>query len=192
MTVNEFNTLSIVRERSVPSGAVKEVIKDLNLVVYRYHSRGNNCAIGFSAKRKKPDFRYRFGSEQQREKYISDWVENNRLVVEEKNKRNTERKNFCHTLNVGDVLYASWGYDQTNIDFFEVVSVKSKKSVVIRELAQENDHSGDMSGCTMPIRGEYCDDAITKRVNIGNRIKLDCSRTASCWDGKPKYYTSYA
>jgi hypothetical protein len=34
---------------------------------------------------------------------------------------------------VGDILYSSWGYDQTNIEFFKVVKV-SEFSVWIQEV----------------------------------------------------------
>lgn len=37
---------------------------------------------------------------------------------------------------VGDILYSSWGYDQTNIEFFKVVRV-SEFSVWIQELADK-------------------------------------------------------
>ena len=40
------------------------------------------------------------------------------------------------TPKVGDILYSSWGYDQTNIEFFKVVKV-SKFSVWIQEIGKE-------------------------------------------------------
>jgi hypothetical protein len=37
---------------------------------------------------------------------------------------------------LGDILYSSWGYDQTNIDFYKVVKV-SEFSVWIQELGKK-------------------------------------------------------
>jgi hypothetical protein len=37
---------------------------------------------------------------------------------------------------VGDILYSSWGYDQTNIEFFKVVKV-SEFSVWIQEVGSK-------------------------------------------------------
>ena len=37
---------------------------------------------------------------------------------------------------VGDILYSSWGYDQTNIEFFKVVKV-SEFSVWIQEIGKK-------------------------------------------------------
>ena len=35
-------------------------------------------------------------------------------------------KTYFHTIQVGDVFVESWGYDQTNIDFYQVVRVMPK------------------------------------------------------------------
>jgi hypothetical protein len=35
--------------------------------------------------------------------------------------RTAEQRTQVHTLAVGDGIYNSWGYDQTNVDFYEVV-----------------------------------------------------------------------
>jgi hypothetical protein len=40
------------------------------------------------------------------------------------------------TPKVGDILYSSWGYDQTNIEFFKVVKV-SEFSVWIQEVGSK-------------------------------------------------------
>lgn len=37
-------------------------------------------------------------------------------------------------IKVGDIFYMSWGYEQTNIDFFQVVALKGKTQVVIKEV----------------------------------------------------------
>lgn len=37
-------------------------------------------------------------------------------------------------VKIGDLFYASWGYEQTNIDFFQVIALKGSKSVLIREV----------------------------------------------------------
>lgn len=37
-------------------------------------------------------------------------------------------------VQVGDLFYASWGYDQTNVDFFQVVELVGASSVRVREV----------------------------------------------------------
>ena len=52
-----------------------------------------------------------------------------------------ERKALRHDLKAGTILYAASGYDQTNIDFYEVVMVISPKTVEVREIEQVSQES---------------------------------------------------
>lgn len=45
--------------------------------------------------------------------------------------KNTE---FDFDVKVGDLFYSSWGYEQTNVDFFQVVALVGKKSVRVKEV----------------------------------------------------------
>lgn len=67
-------------------------------------------------------------------------------------------------LAVGDVLRASWGYDQTNVDYYEVIELVGKASVKVREIAQDKKEEGFMCGRTVPKPGEYCGAAKVFRV----------------------------
>ena len=41
-------------------------------------------------------------------------------------------------IKAGDIFYSSWGYDQTNVDYYQVIGVTpSGKSVRIRRIGQE-------------------------------------------------------
>ena len=58
-------------------------------------------------------------------------------------------------VHVGDIYYSSWGYDQTNVDFYQVVALKGKHTAVIRQIA--NDYLGgcDMQGMVRPRRDVF-------------------------------------
>ena len=43
----------------------------------------------------------------------------------------------AHGVKVGDLFYASWGYEQTNVNFFQVVELVGSSSVRIREVYPE-------------------------------------------------------
>lgn len=60
---------------------------------------------------------------------------------------------MAHPLTVGTVLYSSWGYDQTNIDFYEVVKATAK-TVTIRGIKQVRTHDGYMQGSCVPATGD--------------------------------------
>ncbi len=40
------------------------------------------------------------------------------------------------TISVGDIFVSSWGYEQTNVTFYQVLSVHGKKTVTVREIRQ--------------------------------------------------------
>jgi len=105
--------------------------------------------------------------------------------------RREERKQ-PHTLTVGAVLYSSWGYDQTNVDFYEVVAVRGAL-VDIRALATKRTDTGNMSGNAVPVPGKYVGEVIRgKRPCASNTVRLTSFSSAGAWDGKPKSWTSYA
>jgi len=58
-------------------------------------------------------------------------------------------------VSVGDVFASSWGYDQTNVDFYQVLKV-SDKAVMIQEIESETvEKCGDMSEYVRPILGKF-------------------------------------
>ena len=98
-----------------------------------------------------------------------------------------------HSLQIGSILYSSWGYEQTNIDFYEVTKLIGKCTIEIREIAQtrETHNYNCLSGKTRPIASKYVDQPMKKRVNEYNRIKISSFQSASIWGGEELYYSSY-
>ena len=104
---------------------------------------------------------------------------------------------------VGDILYSSWGYDQTNIDFFKVVKTSefsvwiqrvNSKVVEVTGWAHQNVVPTDDS--TYQVRN-WDDNTYSTNVYPIKRHKIQPSRkgygvvidSVSCawlWDGEPK------
>ncbi len=76
-----------------------------------------------------------FMTEEKRTKWVSEKIADikARIADEEKTKNAKKeiRANMKHDFEVGQIYYASWGYDQTNIDFYKIVEVKEKSVVVV-------------------------------------------------------------
>lgn len=102
------------------------------------------------------------------------------------------RTNFKNPFTLGQVLYRSWGYEQTNINFFEVVEVKAK-SIVVREISQERKETGWCQGTCMPITGSFEGDPVTKivQVRVHNDIPNYSVSDLSVWNVQPKHWSSY-
>lgn len=58
-------------------------------------------------------------------------------------------------VHVGDIFYCCWGYDQTNYDFYQVVSLRGKHTAILRENACKAEMCSDYSGYKRPIRDEF-------------------------------------
>jgi len=96
-----------------------------------------------------------------------------------------------HTLTVGRMLNTCWGYEQTNVDFYEVVAV-SGSMVTLRQVACRTENTSHMSGETMPLPGQFVGEPFKRRVNASNYVKIDSGVSASPWDGRPQYISWYA
>jgi len=96
-----------------------------------------------------------------------------------------------HTLKVGDVLNSCWGYEQTNVEFYEVIAV-SGVMVTLREIAAKVTETGFMCGETVPKPGHFIGAPIRRRASATNRVRIHASTGASPWNGRPHYVSWYA
>ncbi len=117
------------------------------------------------------------------------------------------KADFSNPYKVGDILVASWGYDQTNIDFYQVTGITAK-GVKFRELCQ-NEVPGEgispLAGYTTPIKdsfrarsgGGVCKEEFRAiQVYVGSNGVSNCisydGHFLRIWDGKPQYASHYA
>lgn len=70
---------------------------------------------------------------------------NQEIKPSDKKEEIKKEKVNIYGIKVGDVFCSSWGYDQTNVDFFQVVEIK-EKMVKIREIAQKVTYQGGAYG----------------------------------------------
>ena len=182
--------LTMTREYWTPEVFTEKLEGDNCEVYLHLDSADRPVATGFIGKRSKPDLNTRYGNEERRTEHVKQWMDGIAEHEQWKRDQKSKRQSFDHTLEVGDILYSSWGYDQTNIDFYEVTRTM-KKSVDIRKLAQTQEHTGFMSGTTEPVKGSYTGEKMLKRVGPGNTISIYSFASAYPWDGQPKHNSWY-
>jgi len=107
--------------------------------------------------------------------------------------RRAARAEFVNPYQVGQILYSSWGYDQTNIDYYEVIEVRPT-TLVIRGLAQEHDRCNMSGGYCWPTPGRYLDDGQVARLTIyanGQHriVSPDADANLYLWNGEPMYFS---
>jgi len=147
-------------------------------------------AIGFVAKQSKPLFHFNFRNEASRDQYIQKAIADRKVTLAFKQQRQQERREFKHEFNVGDILYSSFGYDETNIDFFEVTNILGPQMVELRGLSQKVVKSEGGTDYVVAVPGKYISSPMRKRVSPGHHVRIDNVRSASRWDGKPIYQTA--
>ena len=123
----------------------------------------------------KPLFHYRFGTFQRLIEFSKDWISNREAIKESEEKRKAIKKEALqkmeHNFKVGGILYDSWGWEQTNIDFYQIIEVNAK-SIKIRRIAskyapeQDNRGLSSMAAYVMPIQDEFIkDEILSKKIN---------------------------
>jgi len=127
-------------------------------------------------------------------------------------KQKEEIKNI-HGVKVGDVFAMSWGYEQTNNDFFQVVALKGSSMIKIKEIGskQTERSTGNSMACyVIPCKDEFLtrslfcsskegnpnnNDGIFKKVlKCGNQIYLNMTSYANAYlvdDLTKEHYESH-
>jgi len=108
--------------------------------------------------------------------------------VELNRRKREERQNFKHSIQLGDIFYTSWGYDQTNVDFYKVVGVlaKSVEVVGIGSKIVDSDRGVDY---VVPDVRSVGRKKFRCLVRVGNTFRVD-GQHARKWDGDKLYQTA--
>ena len=163
-------------------------IEDCGLIVLTHIFSNRIVALGFKGSSLKPWFHYRFSSVEKRIKFVQDRIDFLRKNSVSKSRKSPDASE--HYME-GDVLYDSWGYDQTNIDWYQVTKVKGK-SIWLRKIAENSSDAGNCSsGYTQPRRYEFTGGEFRKTVQPGGHVCSPLRGGLYKWDGKPKYCSSY-
>ena len=145
----------------------------------------------------KTEFNYRYGSVARMFEHIEQFLAGleraDQWKEERKIARAAQRVAAVETVQEGDIYVASWGWEQTNIDAYQVVAKKGA-TVTLREVALESvdGSEGFMSDRVVPVKDEFIGDEFKKRIT-GKYIKIDDVRHASpAEEGKEFYRSWYA
>jgi hypothetical protein len=179
--------------RRIPTGATKIEHPDGLAVAYLYEERNAPCAVAFTGTAAKPAFNFKFSSAADRTEQIETYFAN---LTSNANSKRAYRAaaSAPHSLKVGDILSGSWGYEQTNVEFYQVVAVTTH-GATLRSIADEtvpdSTVSHGMADLRTAIRDHFCGEPVRVRVSSYNRCQVG-SCSLSPWDGKPCYCSWYA
>jgi hypothetical protein len=94
----------------------------------------------------------------------------------------------------GDIMECSWGYDQTNIDYYEVVKTTAS-SVWLKKLTKKVVGGGTGYDTVAPVPGSDAGKPVkmarwSKSPYFGYAAKVSDFGTAFLWSGKPATETA--
>jgi hypothetical protein len=143
------------REFYIPKNATKIADKLSDAVAYvRINDKSRPQAVIFFGKQAKPVSNYWYRSEEARNAAVASAFESRRKSLAFKAERKAKRVAWVPDYKVGDILRTSWGYDQTNVEYFEITEIKGKYAT-LREIAAESTETGWMTGRCAPLPGEF-------------------------------------
>lgn len=108
------------------------------------------------------------------------------------------KEEVIKVFNANDIVVSSWGYDQTNVDFYRIIK-RTEKSVTIRRLKSKVTITGYMSGTSLPLN-EFEKDSkeLTRKIHVSNAenkelyVKISSFSFAYLWDKTPAVCSWYA
>jgi len=173
------------RDAFIPKQATKVTDKRSDAVAYLYTRHGTPGAMVFFGKQARPILHYTYRTEERRNARVQEAFESRRKSLAYKAEQRSKRTSFMHSYKVGQLFHTSWGYEQTNVEYFEVIEIKGKY-LILREVAQERVETGWLQGKCVPLPGQYLaprfegDDRglPIRRLAQEGRIKIDDVRTA--------------
>jgi|VirMetMinimDraft_7_1064189.scaffolds.fasta_scaffold03511_6 hypothetical protein len=133
------------------------------------------------------DGRYRTiaGRDEAIAKRIADLEDRARSKAERKAKDKAAIKKRQEEIKVGDIYVASWGYDQTNVDFYKVLKVERAFALIAEVSSTVVD---DYEGINLQVvaGNEIVGDEMRKKIGKDG-FKINSYITAYPWDGSPRY-----
>lgn len=97
-------------------------------------------------------------------------------------------------MKVNDILVSKWGYEQTNITFYQVVKVTMKTATIRKISTRQSDNFHMMTGLCVPMRDQFIGEPIRRKIQHlnGEQIFITEYEIARPWKGNLERYTTYA
>lgn len=146
-----------------------------------------------------------FKNEEARMNYVIKFyeIEANAHRVKEENKKKRKENNAAikadEHFKVGDIIVNTWGYEQTNVEFYVVTAV-IKKSIKVIEVSQKDEegshYSHGMACNVIPNVENKIGEEFMLRLKADHNNEIIISQPKSYsyfhkWNGKPKYKSWY-
>jgi hypothetical protein len=151
--------------------------RDKNKPTLQY---GKILTTGKNKGSKKTIWAYWYANIEQRDAKAIQTYTNVKANLESEAKQKAENKkrnaDFDVKTLVGKIFYSSWGYDQTNVDFYQVIGT-TNKMVIIREISHETVEGSEGMMCdrVKPSANEFIGNESKHLVKVTERNIYICN-----------------
>lgn len=145
-----------IESRYIPKGSTKVADKKSDAIAYvGINPRNKPYAVIYFGKQSRPVCNFYYGTESARNKAVLGYFASRQMSLASKAEYAAKRKAFVNPYKVGDIFKSVWGYDQTNVDYYECVKV-SGSIMTVREIAGKSIENGQwMTGKCTPQPGAF-------------------------------------
>lgn len=189
------NATERLAQRYIPKDATAIERPELSAVVYVRKLAGKFYAMAYRGTAAKPAWHYSFKDRARLDQYVADWFAGVAQSIESARARAAERSGFTTDLQVGDILHHSWGYDQTNCDYYKVIKRIGRRTIEIVEIGSKtvSGSEGHMSEMCVPDPDAVSDKPpMRKIVSRGGGVRIfDWGSYAHKWTGGANYSSWY-
>lgn len=187
--------MKLTREFFIPAKFEEKIVKfDGAVEVYIIENGPSYVAKGFKGKAAKPSFHYKFKTAERMAEYIDEFFADYAKVLEYKANKKAEAKakkaEAAKNLKVGDIYYSSWGYDQTNIDFYKIIAVKGAKATLVQIGKKYLEPEYQYEDKVLPSPDSIVGEPMNKIVDQFGNFNIASYAGAYKWNGKPKSQTA--
>lgn len=162
--------------------------RDLNQVVYKvFYAKQQTTKEHYSIKRKTFDRALEeFGAVVEK---VSRSIE---ATLKYKAEAKAQRQRGAQRLETGSIICGTWGYDQTNVEFYEVTAISATgKTCTIQKIKHDEKPTGNMSGKCFPLPGQYVRQPLKNKRIVNDQVSLDFC-VLQLWDGRELHASHYA
>ncbi|HAW57582.1 MAG TPA: hypothetical protein DCX03_00985 [Bacteroidales bacterium] len=162
-------------------------------VIASFYEGGRvSCEFYESSRTKKPK-RYFYNDYEHFSKTKTRFFENREKIEIAKKKHRDEEKirksELKVLIKIGTILVDSWGYEQTNVDAYQVISVKGVRVTVRKISTKVVKETGFMSENVEPVKDDFTSEPFEKRIGV--RGVSFGHGSSDIWDEKRSYHSSH-
>lgn len=126
-----------------------------------------------------------------------EFVDDRLATIEYRAKAKEERKvkavELANNVKVGDLFVDSWGYEQTQVDCYQVVAKPTAKTVIVREIATAVVEGSEGRDCqnVRAVPNSFIGEGMKKRIDNYGGFRTSSFSSARPTTAEDTYYNSW-